>query len=651
MKKNNWLKHLLQWGTIAAIAGIVIYGVTAGDAPADVEAYCPFGGLQALESFFVNNSLTCSMSMVQIMVGILLAVGVILFSQLFCGYLCPLGTVGEWIGKAGAKCKVQIQVPSGSGADKMLRCIKYLLLFAVFYISGSTSELFCKHFDPYYAVATGFKGEITVWMTVLSLVLLFFGGFFVKMFWCKYICPLGALSHVFKFTCTFVAALLVVWILGATGVASAWVWGLALACAAGYLWEIICLKSKVFPLLHIVRDNDTCTQCDLCRKKCPYTIDIKSFDKVRHIDCTLCGNCIAACPHGSLQVNGKRSLRWLPGILVLALFGIALWCGSHWELPTIDEKWGDYEQVGDIQTYEIEGLTSVKCFGSSKAFSAKMQKVQGVYGVKTFVNRHAVVISYDPSAITPTQIDEAIFTPTVRKFANPEQGVDSLSVVRLGVEGLHDKMDMVYFGAILHNIGGICGFEAQFGCPVEVNLYVEPTATLSEEMLRDSIQVKEARMLAHGGKVRMVPVHYQLKRFDPDNGKISRRDFLDKMFEPVHALSKQFNNNTEKWGDDTQFPKGVYEVECPGIEKPLIQRYFPYFRGFLSLKEGITRLDVVLNDAEVPVMRIVYVRSLWDDAKIWHDLLQAEVWPVKYRDGTMKDESPKFTFQKEGHTL
>lgn len=59
----------------------------------------PFGGLQALGSYLVNNSLACTMSMTQIMVGVMLAVGVILFSKLFCGYLCPLGTVSEWMGQ------------------------------------------------------------------------------------------------------------------------------------------------------------------------------------------------------------------------------------------------------------------------------------------------------------------------------------------------------------------------------------------------------------------------------------------------------------------------------------------------------------------------------------------------------------------------
>ena len=46
-RKSNWLKNLLQWGTLAAIVGFVVYGLTLGEKPADVEAYCPFGGLQA----------------------------------------------------------------------------------------------------------------------------------------------------------------------------------------------------------------------------------------------------------------------------------------------------------------------------------------------------------------------------------------------------------------------------------------------------------------------------------------------------------------------------------------------------------------------------------------------------------------------------
>ena len=178
-RKPNYLKHILQWGVLAAIAGTVLWAKLS-DKPVDVEAYCPFGGLQAFGTYVVNNSLACSMSMLQIMMGLVLAVGVILFSKLFCGYLCPLGTVGEWMGRAGKKLHLQVDVPSGSVVDKLLRVVKYVLLFTILYFTLSSSELFCKKLDPFYAVATGFKGEIVLWMSLTSLALLLLGGFVVK---------------------------------------------------------------------------------------------------------------------------------------------------------------------------------------------------------------------------------------------------------------------------------------------------------------------------------------------------------------------------------------------------------------------------------------------------------------------------------------
>ena len=178
-RKPNYLKHLLQWGVLAAIAGTVLWAKLS-DKPVDVEAYCPFGGLQAFGTYVVNNSLACSMSMLQIMMGLVLAVGVILFSKLFCGYLCPLGTVGEWMGRAGKKLHLQVDVPSGSIVDKLLRVVKYVLLFTILYFTLSSSELFCKKLDPFYAVATGFKGEIVLWMSLTSLTLLLLGGWTMR---------------------------------------------------------------------------------------------------------------------------------------------------------------------------------------------------------------------------------------------------------------------------------------------------------------------------------------------------------------------------------------------------------------------------------------------------------------------------------------
>ena len=154
--KKNWPKYVLQWGVLAAIAGFLLIPCKN---PANPEAYCPMGGLQALTTFFVRGSLPCSMSMVQIVMGIVLAASVVLFSKLFCGYICPLGTVQDLLVKLRNVIGWQgIEIKNGSVADKVLRVIKYALLFWIFYMTATASELFCKNLDPYYAVATGFKG-------------------------------------------------------------------------------------------------------------------------------------------------------------------------------------------------------------------------------------------------------------------------------------------------------------------------------------------------------------------------------------------------------------------------------------------------------------------------------------------------------------
>lgn len=128
----------------------------------------------------------------------------------------------------------------------------------------------------------------------------------------------------------------------------------------------------------------------------------------KHVDCTLCGECIASCPEKSLNINRRPGLRWVPVILVIVLFFLALWMSQHWELPTIDERWGDEAKIERLESFERDGMRTVKCFGSSKAFANKMRTVPGVYGVTTYVNRFAVVIHYDPERNNQRKVEESM---------------------------------------------------------------------------------------------------------------------------------------------------------------------------------------------------------------------------------------------------
>ncbi|MBR5925641.1 MAG: 4Fe-4S binding protein, partial [Bacteroidales bacterium] len=100
--RSNWPKYVLQWGTLAAIvfflSGLAVKLFPKME-PANPEAYCPFGGLEALTTYLQRGSLPCSMSSMQILMGIVLAAVVILLSKLFCAYLCPIGTVEDLLMK------------------------------------------------------------------------------------------------------------------------------------------------------------------------------------------------------------------------------------------------------------------------------------------------------------------------------------------------------------------------------------------------------------------------------------------------------------------------------------------------------------------------------------------------------------------------
>ena len=588
------------------------------------------------------------MSMLQIMMGLVLAAGVVFFSKLFCGYLCPLGTVGETMGRIGKKLRLQIDVPAGSVADRALRAVKYALLFTILYFTLSSSELFCKKLDPYYAVATGFKGDIVLWMSIASLTLLLLGGVVVKMFWCKYVCPLGAMSNIFKFLPLAVLAAAVIWLLDFCGVEGAWVWVLAAACAAAFFVEAVRLKSSIVPLMYVQCDAALCNDCGLCARKCPYHINVHDYAKVKHVDCTLCGQCVSSCASGALQINGRKACRWVPGLLAALLFGAALWLGTTLELPTIDEKWGDYEQVEHLETFEMDGLQTIKCFGSSKAFAAKMQTVPGVYGVRTFVRRHGVVVTYDPAVTDELKIQAAIFTPTLRKYATPDESVPMLDVVKLGVEGLHDRMDMVYFGMALQRIEGVYGFSAEFACPVDVTVYVDPAAQIGRQIFADAIDAKELVIPVKEGE-KTIPMHTELKSYSVEGDQVSREEFAAIMFRDVEKLAGNFIANLEKWGDDAAFPKAVYEMEMPSVEKLLVRQAIPYFKSYLSCIDGIVSIDFVLRDM-TPVMRIRYVQSMWDDARIWNDIFQAEKWTLRMADGTFQEADSRLKFSNPGRT-
>ena len=656
--KRNWPKYLLQWGVLAALAAFLLI---PGKDPANPEAYCPMGGLQALTTFFVRGSLPCSMSMVQIVMGIVLAAAVVLFSKLFCGYLCPLGTVQDLLMKLRNTIGWRgIVVKNGTVADKVLRVIKYVLLFWIFYSTATASELFCKNLDPYYAVATGFKGEITLWMSLISVAAVILCGFMVNMFWCKYLCPLGAISNSLKFWVWIVVLAAAYYLLGTVGVNVPWWALLAAFCVVGYLLEILCGKPRL-QVLHIMKNDSKCTHCGLCTKACPYGIDVAGCraGAVKAVDCTLCGECTAVCPvdaiHTGVCVKGGRNVLNVlaPAVIALVLMGIGLWAGGKYELPTINVTWGIEQTLEDgtvkqlvdpssLKTMEMEGLRSVKCYGSSMAFKAKLEKIRGVHGVKTFVSHHRAVITYDPAATTPEVIQESVFTPSKFRVNTPDMAsVDSIKVVTIRTENMYDKLDLNYLGLQMRLTDKkIYGLESEFACPLIVRVYMDASETADKAWFKKIVNMKELEMPVHGGGTKITPVNFKFVDLEDGESYISTESFIRKMFTPFKA---QFSSRVEEFAGKPQF---VYEIPDANYEKPIILRNLPFVSNHLSKNDGIIGVYLELDNSLTPALMIRYAAPMTAD-RIW-ELLNMDTWTITYKKDDVREEAAKLKFKNKG---
>ena len=658
---KNWPKYLLQWGVLAALI-LFLTGLIQSENAADPEAYCPMGGLQALATYLANNSLPCSMSMLQISMGLVLAAAIVLFSKLFCAFICPVGTVQDILGKLRKAMHIKgIKVRNGSVLDKALRIVKYALVFWIFYMTVSSSELFCKNLDPYYAIATGFKGEITLWMSIVTICLTILGGFFVDMFWCRYICPLGAISNSLKFWLWIGVLFGAYYVADVLGANIPWAVLLGAFCLIGYLLEIFHAKPKL-QVLHVIKNSASCNNCGLCIKKCPYHIDIKACEsKVNHVDCTLCGECVAACNSGALNVGickPTRSKVWniIPAILTVGLIIFGIWAGGKLEIPTIDLKWdieytaedGTVTQLVDestLKTTTIEGIRSVTCYGSSMAFKAKLERINGVHGVKVFVKRHTANVLYNPEVVTPEQIQEAIYVPSKFEVKDLTPGsIDSLKIVTIRTEGMYDRMDINYLGLQMRQTDKkIYGLETEFACPLIVRVYMDPSEDIDDDWFEDLVEMEVLSMPVHGGGTVDIEVDFEYVKTEKEVGMISSIDFIKKMFNPQVFDSEA---RAERLKDEKQY---IYEIADEELDKPLFARYIPYLYSHLSQQHNVIGVYINLNKDLVPALQIRYARPVTGKA-IW-DAMNMPKWKISYSNGTEEEIDALMQFDTPGVEL
>lgn len=213
--------------------------------------------------------------------GIFLAWFLVL-NKAWCGYVCPLGTIQDWITALRRRTGIRYSVYTW-GQFRALTWVKYALLALTILIplgiGGSVlhpdlGKPFCmicpgRYLIPLFNLDTSklvidFSTKTMMVMTSLGLLStgLFLAGSFVKKRFFCFFCPMSALHY---------------------------------------------LVSKP-ALLKLEKDGEKCTRCGDCYRVCDMQIrEIADDVKTKSImtdDCTMCLKCVAACPEtGCLKVR------------------------------------------------------------------------------------------------------------------------------------------------------------------------------------------------------------------------------------------------------------------------------------------------------------------------------------------------------------
>lgn len=636
-KKINYYRITLQWIIILLLAYLVFRPVFDTKYTSDFEAYCPLGGMQALSSYLVTDTLACSMTSLQISIAVALIIAIILFSKLFCSYLCPVGTFTEWLGKFGERLKIRYTVKNIP--DRILRVLKYALLFITFYFTIDSSELFCKKYDPYYAAFSAFNSDVVLLYAVISIAVVVLGSIFIRQFWCKYICPLSAATNIFANFILFVIVTgIYILLVMVFKINISWVWFLGGITVLAFFKEAFMMRTIVFPFLKITRNPDTCTLCRKCDKVCPMAIKVSESGAVNHIDCHLCGDCIVHCPEKDVLKINRRKIRWMPPAAVIVLTAAAIWFASFTEIPTVNERWGTKDQMEHAQTFSMSGLKNIKCYGSSISFVEQMKDVNGVLGVETFVGSHTVKIFYDPTVINEKQIKKNIFIPA-KLIVNDPFSNDEIGFVNLKIQNYFDSYDEYYLTELLSVNTSIYGFSTSFGEPISASVYYNPSK-LSITQLVAIIESPEL-IIKNESTETTKKLNFKVNDADKNYTLITYGDFYNSM---IPRIDDTFNKYDSYSSEDLS----VYEIPILPFNKTKSEN-LPYLESHASGDNGVVAMKSFFRN-DTAFMDLTFVKSKTSAEKIYKRITEKK-FTIYYSDGTSEEVDNVFCFKNAGRVV
>lgn len=261
MPKLRTIRRVWAMAAFALFIGLLVVADYRRMQGYDIDLFLQFDPLIAIAAWMTSGTVYLGLATAGVII-----LGTLIFGRFFCSWLCPLGILNQFTSWLFRRRRAFEKV--GENAYRPAFRLKYYILGALM-VLAALGSLQVGLLDPIAlltrSMVTGilptagaglylkpqvFHGGVLLALILVALVL---ANRFMTRFWCRVLCPLGALLGLLATRSVF----------------------------------------------RIRRDVAKCDDCQRCPQHCQGACDPDK--ELRVTECHVCLNCIEACPQGALH--------------------------------------------------------------------------------------------------------------------------------------------------------------------------------------------------------------------------------------------------------------------------------------------------------------------------------------------------------------